>query len=138
MVAPFERRHPQPDEREICALSHKSGVPLGQVRLLFSDELARLGMGAKVDSYLAVLTASNVRGMLQRRTRLKDAARRVFERTAARTSREHRHLHRWEDDGGRSRQTPEGPDRAWPGYASENGGPNPAVTMPSRADPFPS
>ncbi len=65
MRAPLEPIDRQPDEREIRSLSDRSGVELAQVRTLFHRELVRLGTGAKVDSYLAVLTASNVRGMLR-------------------------------------------------------------------------
>jgi hypothetical protein len=68
--APFGQPNSQPHEREIRALSDRSGVSLAQVRMLFGDEFARLKIGAKVGSYLGVLTASNVRGMLQRRARV--------------------------------------------------------------------
>jgi hypothetical protein len=67
MSAPFEFPDSQRHEREIRALSDRSGASLAHVRTLFSHELARLKMGAKVGSYIAVLTASNVRGMLRRR-----------------------------------------------------------------------
>jgi len=85
----MDLHHPSADEREIRSLSNRSGVEVGQVRVLFRDELARLGMGAKVGSYLAVLTTANVRGMLLR---------------AARRRKIPRHLHRWEDDGGSARE----------------------------------
>ena len=101
MKPPVERHEPVAQEREIQSLSEKSGASPAEVRALFSDELARLKMGAKVGSYLGVLTASNVRGMLRRKTRLAaqlegkapvdvNAGWPVFSR----------HLHRWEDDGG--------------------------------------
>jgi hypothetical protein len=67
--APFEHPISQRHEREIRSLSDGSGASLAQVRSLFSDEFARLKMGAKVGSYLGVLTASNVRGMLRRKVR---------------------------------------------------------------------
>jgi hypothetical protein len=70
MGAFFEQHDPQPDERAIRSLSERSGVSLGEVRTLVGDEFARLKMGAKVGSYLGVLTASNVRGMLRRKARL--------------------------------------------------------------------
>jgi hypothetical protein len=57
-------------EREIRSLSDQSGAPLAEVRDLFSHELARLEMGAKVGTYLGVLTVSNVRGMLRRKARI--------------------------------------------------------------------
>src|SRR5687768_5288752 len=103
MKAPFEHYDPEPDEREIRSLSHQSGISLVELRTLFRHEARRLGMGAKVGSYLAVLTAANVRGMLRRRARL---ARAVREPNAARVPREQRHLQRWEDDGGRVRRAP--------------------------------
>ena len=70
MNARFEHPNSQRHEREIRSLSDRSGAPVAQVRTLFSDEFARLKMGAKVGSYLGVLTASNVRGMLRRKARL--------------------------------------------------------------------
>lgn len=105
MKAPSEHHDPEPNEREIRSLSDQSGIPLVEVRTLFRHE-ARLGMGAKVGSYLAVLTASNVRGTLRRRARLAAAARSVQEPNAARAWREQRHLQRWEDDGGKVRRAP--------------------------------
>jgi hypothetical protein len=75
MRAPLEQDDRQPDEREIRALADQSGLAPAQVRTLFAREHARLGMGAKVHSYLAVLTASNVRGMLRRAARRREAAR---------------------------------------------------------------
>jgi hypothetical protein len=54
-------------ERAISSLSHRSGAPLAQVRSLFAQEFSRLELGAKVRSYLAVLTASKVRAMLRRK-----------------------------------------------------------------------
>ena len=70
MNAPVEHPNSQQHEREIRSLSDRSGASVAQVRTLFSDEFARLKMGAKVGSYLGVLTASNVRGMLRRKARL--------------------------------------------------------------------
>jgi hypothetical protein len=57
-------------EREIKSLSHKTGATPSEVRALFAVEFARLKIGAKVASYLAVLTESNVRGMLRRNARV--------------------------------------------------------------------
>jgi hypothetical protein len=48
-------------------LSARTEVPPAEVGALFAHEFARLRMGAKVGSYLAVLTTSNVRAMLRRR-----------------------------------------------------------------------
>jgi hypothetical protein len=70
MTIPAENRHSQANEREIAALSDRLGASHSHVRTLFSQELARLQMGAKVGSYVDVLTAANVRGMLQRKARL--------------------------------------------------------------------
>ena len=55
------------NERIIGSLRDRTGVPLVVVRSLFTQEFARLELGAKVRSYLSVLTASNVRAMLRRK-----------------------------------------------------------------------
>jgi hypothetical protein len=54
-------------DRAISLLCDRTGAPLAVVRSLFAHELSRLELGAKVRSYLAVLTASNVRAMLPRK-----------------------------------------------------------------------
>lgn len=54
-------------ERAINSLRRRTGAPLTEVRSLFAQEFSRLELGAKVRSYLAVLTASNVRAMLRRK-----------------------------------------------------------------------
>src|SRR5688572_24902370 len=105
MNTPFSHER-EPDERVIRSLSARSGVPLVQVRTLFRDELRRLGMGAKVGSYLTVLTASNVRGMLRRKALLADSAQRVQACNAAPPPHKQRQLQRWEDDGGKVRRAP--------------------------------
>lgn len=56
-------------ERAINSLRDRTGAPLAEVRSLFAQELSRLEPGARVRSYLAVLTASKVRAMLRRRLR---------------------------------------------------------------------
>jgi hypothetical protein len=104
MKAPFKHPVTAPHERQIRILSEQSAVPLGQVRTLFHDEFKRIGMGAKVGSYVAVLTSSSVRGMLRRATGRADAAQHVQELGAAPAPQEQRHLQRWEDDGGRARR----------------------------------
>jgi hypothetical protein len=115
MRAPLEQDDRQPDEREIQSLSDQSGVAPAHVRTLFRHERARLGMGAKVHSYLAVLTASNVRGMLRRVAQRREAAqegrgaeppeddltRRDLSRRPADTTQD---VQSWEDDGGRVRE----------------------------------
>ena len=53
------------DERVIRSLSGRTGVSPAEVRTLFSQEHARLQLGAKVRSYLPALTASNVRALLR-------------------------------------------------------------------------
>lgn len=53
------------DEWVIRSLSDRTGVPAGAIRILFSKELARLELGAKVRSYLPALTAANVRSLLR-------------------------------------------------------------------------
>lgn len=107
MTRPFELDDPLADERDIRLLSDESGMAAGQVRDLFRHELARLGMGAKVGLYVAVLTASNVRGMLRRRARQPENAR---ARHAGVPPREQspralrRQVQSWEDDGGSVRR----------------------------------
>ena len=54
-------------ERAMSSLCERTGAPLAEVRSLFAQEFSRLELGAKVRSYLAVLTASNVRAMLRRK-----------------------------------------------------------------------
>jgi Protein of unknown function (DUF3562) len=54
-------------ERAVTSLCDRTGAPLAEVRSLFAQEFSRLELGAKVRSYLAVLTASNVRAMLRRK-----------------------------------------------------------------------
>lgn len=112
MAMSFEQKDPPADEREIRSLSDRSGVELRHVRALFDHEFARLGMGAKVGSYLAVLTSSNVRAMLRRA-----AARRAALSNAELAQDPSSHdrsgpqdarnippaLRRWEDDGGSMR-----------------------------------
>jgi hypothetical protein len=53
-------------EGAISSLRDRTGAPLAEVRSLFTQEFSRLALGAKVRSYLAVLTTSNVRAMLRR------------------------------------------------------------------------
>ncbi|HTD11958.1 MAG TPA: DUF3562 domain-containing protein [Steroidobacteraceae bacterium] len=54
-------------ERAIHSLRDRTGAPLAAVRSLFAQEFSRLEPGAKVRSYLTVLTASKVRAMLRRK-----------------------------------------------------------------------
>ena len=54
-------------ERAMSSLCERTGAPLAEVRRLFAQELSRIEPGAKVRSYLAVLTASKVRAMLRRK-----------------------------------------------------------------------
>ena len=53
------------DERVIRSLSGRTGMSTAEIRILFSQEFARLKLGAKVLSYLPALTASNVRALLR-------------------------------------------------------------------------
>lgn len=53
-------------ERAIGLLRDRTGAPLAEVRRLFAQEFSRLELGAKVRSYLSVLTVSNVRAILRR------------------------------------------------------------------------
>ena len=61
-----ERDKPYGDEPAIRSLSGRTGVAPGAIRTLFSQEFARLELGAKVRSYLPALTAANVRALLRR------------------------------------------------------------------------
>lgn len=54
-------------ERAISSLHVRTGAPLVEVRRLFAQELSRLELGAKVRSYLSVLTVRNVRALLRRK-----------------------------------------------------------------------
>jgi Protein of unknown function (DUF3562) len=54
-------------DRAINSLRESTGAPLAEVRSLFAQEFSRLELDAKVRSYLAVLTASNVRALLRRK-----------------------------------------------------------------------
>jgi hypothetical protein len=54
-------------ESAINSLRSRTGVPLAEVRSLFAQEFSRLELGAKVRSYLSILTASKVRTMLRRK-----------------------------------------------------------------------
>jgi hypothetical protein len=67
--------HSVAHDREIQSLGDRSGAPPTEVRAMFVTEFARLKIGAKVGSYLAVLTQANVRGMLRRKTLAAEAAR---------------------------------------------------------------
>ena len=53
--------------RAIQTLCERTGATLEEVRDLFDSEILRLGVGAKVGAYLAVLTEANVRAMLRRK-----------------------------------------------------------------------
>lgn len=57
-------------ERAISALTQRTGVPLAEVRALFTEEFARLARGATVRRYLVTRTASNVLAALRARRRL--------------------------------------------------------------------
>jgi Protein of unknown function (DUF3562) len=54
-------------ERAVTSLCDRTGAPPAEVRSLFTQEFARLELNARVRSYLAVLTESNVRAMLRRK-----------------------------------------------------------------------
>jgi hypothetical protein len=70
MSSAIVRDEPFGDERVIRLLSGRSGISPTEIRTLFSQELARLQLGAKVRSYLPALTAANVRALLRSRARL--------------------------------------------------------------------
>jgi hypothetical protein len=56
-------------ERAISALTQRTGVPLAEVRALFTEEFARLARDATVRSYLVTRTASNVLAALRGKRR---------------------------------------------------------------------
>jgi hypothetical protein len=62
-------------ERAIRSLRDRTGAPVAEVRSLFAQEFSRLEVGAKVRSYLALLTASNVRTMLRKETLITTVAK---------------------------------------------------------------
>ena len=75
MNAPPELSYdPAPHRRAIQSLCDRTGAAPAEVRDLFGSEFSRLKMGAKVGAYVAVLTESNVRGMLRRNSVLNPAA----------------------------------------------------------------
>jgi hypothetical protein len=102
MSTPFQHRYNSvAHEREIQSLSDRCGASPAEVQALFVPEFARLKMGARVGTYLAVLTESNVRGMLQRQARL--AINLTTGPSCARSSQAEERS-RWEDDGGAVRR----------------------------------
>ena len=80
-------------ERAISSLSDRTGASLAKVRALFAQEFGRLGLGAKVRSYLPVLTTSSVRAIL--RPKGEPAGRPRAEKHQLATQ-----LDAWEDEGG--------------------------------------
>ncbi len=54
-------------ERAMSSLCDRTGAAPAEVRRLFTQEFSRLELGAKVRSYLAVLTTSNVHALLRRK-----------------------------------------------------------------------
>jgi hypothetical protein len=54
-------------ERAINSLRNRTGAAPAEVRSLFAQEFSRLELGAKVRSYLSILTTSKVRTMLRRK-----------------------------------------------------------------------
>jgi hypothetical protein len=54
-------------ERAMSSLCDRTGAPLAKVQSLFAQEFSRLELGAKVRSYLEVLTARKVRAILRRK-----------------------------------------------------------------------
>ena len=54
-------------ERAIGWVRDRTGEPLTEVQRLFAREFSRLEVGARIRSYLPVLTMSNVRAILRRK-----------------------------------------------------------------------
>jgi hypothetical protein len=63
--------------RAIQSLCDRTGAAPAEVRDLFGSEFSRLKMGAKVGTYLAVLTEASVRATLRREARLAAKAART-------------------------------------------------------------
>jgi hypothetical protein len=80
--SPIVRNEAFGDERAIRSLSGRTGMSPAEIRTLFSQELARLQLSAKVRSYLPALTAANVRALLRSAGALTTEAR-SYERYAA-------------------------------------------------------
>lgn len=65
--------YPQPgkksrQERAIELLAQESKVPVDEVARLYRNEWAALEDGARITSFVAILTTRNVREMLRRRS----------------------------------------------------------------------
>jgi hypothetical protein len=58
-------------EHAIASLSARTDASLEEVRTLYATELARLRLGATVDTYLQILTTSQVRSILRRAGRMR-------------------------------------------------------------------
>jgi len=54
-------------QRGIAFLSEESHVPIGEVTQLYEHEWAALGRGARISSFLPLLTVRNVRRLLRAR-----------------------------------------------------------------------
>jgi hypothetical protein len=63
--APATGRDAAGRDRLVQSVIERTGAPPAHVRALFDRELARLGSGATVRSFLFALTASRVRAMLR-------------------------------------------------------------------------
>lgn len=105
MDPPFDNPdEPVAPERKLLQPADENGASPSQVSARF-DECARIEigskMGCKIGSYLAVLTASNVRGMLRRKEQsAADLAPDSGSGPWPEERAPRRHLQRWEDDGG--------------------------------------
>lgn len=55
-------------QRAVEFLARESQVPVTEVARLYEDEWAALEDGARITSFLAILTARNVRELLRRRS----------------------------------------------------------------------
>ncbi len=68
MFAPQSRKADQ--TRIIESLARESEFPIDEVAHLYEDELAELGIGARITSFLPIFALRNVRETLRKRSAL--------------------------------------------------------------------
>jgi hypothetical protein len=60
---------PSHQEQAVEFLAHESHVPIGDVELLYGNELAKLEVGARIRSFLPILAIRKVRDLLRQQRR---------------------------------------------------------------------
>ncbi len=86
-------------DRAVRALSDAMGLPREKIRVLLEQELARLELEAKVQSYLLILAAANVRTALLRRLWQRPGER-GLDLSPGKMGIEGEQIDRWEAEGG--------------------------------------